>query len=144
LPKSSTPSSGGARGSVPSSMSIASKTVTPSPSTSQRLDQITQPSTSILNSTLRDQFRPEQAPRPSPPLPPSPLPGRADNAPPVNRIPPEPSRMSFPSQWKPEPSQSGERGPDSTVFPRPGQIETKPGAESPGFGGPVGQVPRPP
>src|SRR5207249_5266001 len=66
------------------------------------------------------------------------------NAQPMNRIPPDPSRMSFPSQWKPEPSQSGERGPDSTVFPRPGQIDMKPGAESPGFGGPVGQVPKPP
>ncbi len=144
LPKSSTPSSGGARGTVPSSMSIASKTVTPSLSTSQRLDQLTQPSTSILNSTLRDQFRPEQASRPSPPIPPSSAPGRGDTPQPVNRIPPEPSRMSFPSQWKPEPSQSGERGPDSTVFPRPGQMDVKPGAESPGFGGPVGQVPKPP
>jgi len=144
LPKSSTPSSGGARGTVPSSMSISSKTVTPSPSTSQRLDQLSQPSTSILNSTLRDQFRPEQASRPSPPVPPLSPSGRGENAQPMNRIPPDPSRMSFPSQWKPEPSQSGERGPDSTVFPRPGQIDMKPGAESPGFGGPVGQVPKPP
>src|SRR6266700_1369335 len=144
LPKSSTPSSGGARGTVPSSMSIASKTVTPSLSTSQRLDQLTQPSTSILNSTLRDQFRPEQASRPSPSISPSSALGRGDTPQPVNRIPPEPSRMSFPSQWKPEPSQSGERGPDSTVFPRPGQMDVKPGAESPGFGGPVGQVPKPP
>jgi len=144
LPKSSTPSSGGPRGTNPSSMSVGSRTVTPSPSTSQRLDQLTQPSTSILNSTLRDQFRPEQAPRSSPPLPPPSAPGRGESVQPMNRIPPEPSRMSFPSQWKPEPGQSGERGPDSTVFPRPSQIDMKPGAESPGFGGPVGQVPKPP
>jgi len=144
LPKSSTPSGGGARGTAPSSMSVASKTVTPPLSTSQRLDQLTQPSTSILNSTLRDQFRPEQAPRTPPPIPPPSAIGRGENAQPMNRIPPEPSRMSFPSQWKPEPGQSGDRGPDSTVFPRPGQIDVKPGNESPGFGGPVGQVPKPP
>ncbi len=144
LPKSSTSSSGGARGTAPSSMSVASKTVTPTLSTSQRLDQLTQPSTSILNSTLRDQFRPEQAPRTPPPIPPPSAIGRGENAQPMNRIPPEPSRMSFPSQWKPEPGQSGDRGPDSTVFPRPGQIDVKPGNESPGFGGPVGQVPKPP
>src|SRR6266852_5928306 len=144
LPKSSTPSSGGARGTAPSSMSVASKTVTPTLSTSQRLDQLTQPSTSILNSTLRDQFRPEQAPRTPPPIPPPSAIGRGENAQPMNRIPPEPSRMSFPSQWKPEPGQSGDRGPDSTVFPRAGQIDVKPGNESPGFGGPVGQVPKPP
>ena len=144
LPKSSTPSSGGARGTAPSSMSVASKTVTPPLSTSQRLDQLTQPSTSILNSTLRDQFRPEQAHRTPPPIPPPSAIGRGENAQPMNRIPPEPSRMSFPSQWKPEPSQSGERGPDSNVFPRPGQMDMKPGTESPGFGGPVGQVPKPP
>jgi hypothetical protein len=143
LPKSSTPSGGGARGTPPSSMSIGSK-VTPSPSISQRLDQLTQPSTSILNSTLRDQFRPEQTARPSPPVAPPSAPGRGESTQPINRIPPEPSRMSFPSQWKPEPGQSGERGPDSTVFPRPGQADVKPGAESPGFGGPVGQVPKPP
>src|SRR3989441_10442350 len=64
LPKSST-SSGGARGTTPPSLSIGSRTLPPSPSPSQRLDQLTQPSTSILNSTLRDQFRPEQAPTPS-------------------------------------------------------------------------------
>ncbi|TMI20838.1 hypothetical protein E6H31_08220 [Candidatus Bathyarchaeota archaeon] len=144
LPKSSTPSSGGARGTGPSSLSVTSKTLTPSPSTSQRLEQLTQPSTSILNSTLRDQFRPEQASRPSPPLPPSPMLGRGDNTQSINRIPPEPSRMSIPSQWKPEPGQSGQRGPDSTVFPRPGQIDVKQAPESPGFGGPVGQVPKPP
>src|SRR5436853_1816039 len=144
LPKSSTPSSGGARGTGPSSLSVTSKTLTPSPSTSQRLEQLTQPSTSILNSTLRDQFRPEQASRPSPPLPPSPMLGRGDNTQSINRIPPEPSRMSIPSQWKPEPGQSGQRGPDSTVFPRPSQIDVKKASESPGLGGPVGQVPKPP
>src|SRR6266571_2981443 len=141
LPKSPTTSSGGARGTTPPSLSIGSRTVTPSPSTSQRLDQLTQPSTSILNSTLRDQFRPEQAPRPPPPAPQPSAPGRGESVQPMNRIPPEPSRMSFPSQWKPEPGQSGERGPDSTVFPRPSQIDVKPGAEPAGFGGPVGQVP---
>ena len=148
LPKSSTPSGGGARGTAPSSMSAAAKTVAPQPSVSQRLEQLTQPSTSMLNSTLRDQYKQEPAPRAPPPVPP-PFPpssavGRGENAPPMNRIPPEPSRTGFPSQWKPEPGQSGERGPDSTVFPKPGQMELKPGAESPGFGGPVGQVPRPP
>src|SRR6267143_3170377 len=71
LPRSSTPSGGGARGTAPSSMSVASKTVTPPLSTSQRLDQLTQPSTSILNSTLRDQYRPEQVSRPPPVSPPS-------------------------------------------------------------------------
>src|SRR6266700_853737 len=144
LPKSPTTSSGGARGTTPPSLSIGSRTVTPSPSTSQRLDQLTQPSTSILNSTLRDQFRPEQAPRPPPPAPQPSAPGRGESVQPMNRIPPEPSRMSFPSQWKPEPGQSGERGPDSTVFPRPSPMDVKPAPESPGFGGPVGQVPRPP
>ena len=144
LPKSSTPSSGGARGSAPSAVSIAAKTVPTPPSPSQRLDQLSQPSTTILNSTLRDQYRSDQAPRPAPPPPPTPLPNRGDNAQSVNRIPPEPSRMSFPSQWKPEPGQSGDRGPDSTVFPKPGLADLKPGAESPGFGGPVGQVPKPP
>jgi hypothetical protein len=144
LPRSSTSSGGGTRGTTPSSMSVASKTITPSPSISQRLDQLTQPSTSILNSTLRDQFRPEQAPRPPPPLPPQSGPGRGENAPPINRIPPEPSKMSFPSQWKPEPGQPGERGPDSTVFPRPNPMDQNPSSESSGFGGPVGQVPKPP
>ena len=63
----------------------------------------------------------------------------------MNRIPTEPSRMSFPSQWKPEPDQPGERRSDmGTVFPTPGPVEQKPGSESPGFGGPVGQVPKPP
>src|SRR5712692_10415928 len=143
LPKSSTPSSGGSRGTAPS-ISATAKTVNAPPSISQRLEQLTQPSTSILNSTLRDQFRPEQAPRTPPPIPPPSAIGRGENAQPMNRIPPEPSRMSFPSQWKPEPGQSGDRGPDSTVFPRPGQIDVKPGNESPGFGGPVGQVPKPP
>ena len=144
LPKSSTPSGGGARGTAPSTMSVGSRTATPSLSTSQRLDQLTQPSTSILNSTLRDQFRPEQAPRPSTPVPPPSAPGRGESGQPMNRIPPEPSRMSFPSQWKPESDQSGDRGPDSTVFPRPGQMDVKPGTESPGFGPSVGQVPKPP
>ncbi len=135
LPKSSTPS-GGVRGTTPS-LSFGSKTVTPSSSISQRLDQLTQPSTSILNSTLRDQFRPEQAPRPSPPVPP---PSAS-----MNRIPPESSQTGFPSQWKPEPSQSGDRRPDTgTVFPRPNPVDQSPGSESPGFGGPVGQVPKPP
>src|SRR6267143_1707991 len=144
LPKSSSPSSGGARGTAPSSMSVASRTVTPSPSTAQRLDQLTQHSTSILNSTLRDQYRPEQVSRPPPAVPPPSGQSRGESGQPMNRITPEPSRMSFPSQWKPEAGQSGERGPDSTVFPRPGQMDVKPGAESPGFGGPVGQVPKPP
>src|SRR5439155_1007632 len=63
----------------------------------------------------------------------------------INRIPTEPSRMSFPSQWKPEQDQPGERRPDmGTVFPRPSPVDQKPGPESPGFGGPVGQVPKPP
>src|SRR6266704_3789591 len=143
LPKSSAPSSGGSRGTAPS-ISATAKTVNAPPSISQRLEQLTQPSTSILNSTLRDQFRPEQAPRTPPPIPPPSAIGRGENPQPMNRIPPEPSRMSFPSQCKPEPGQSGERGPDSTVFPRPSQVDVKPGAESPGFGGPVGQVPKPP
>src|SRR6266705_6643189 len=143
LPKSSAPSSGGSRGTAPS-ISATAKTVNAPPSISQRLEQLTQPSTSILNSTLRDQFRPEQAPRTPPPIPPPSAIGRGENAQPMNRIPPEPSRMSFPSQWKPEPGQSGERGPDSTVFPRPSPMDVKPAPESPGFGGPVGQVPRPP
>jgi hypothetical protein len=98
----------------------------------------------MLNSTLRDHYRTEPVPRTSPLQPPPSAIGRGENAQPVNRIPPEPSRMSFPSQWKPEPSQSGERGSDSNVFPRPGQMDVKPAAESPGFGGPVGQVPKPP
>src|SRR5713226_4553948 len=138
LPKSSPSTGGGARGTVPSSMAVASKTVTPSTSTSQRLDQLTQPSTS------RDQFRPEQTGKPSLAIsPPSPV--RGESGAPMNRIPPEPSRLSFPSQWKPEPSQSSERRPDSgTVFPRPNPVDQKPGSESPGFGGPVGQVPKPP
>jgi hypothetical protein len=144
LPKSSTPSSGGSRGTTPSSMSVGSKSAAPSLSTSQRLEQLTQPSTSILNSTLRDQFRPDQAPRPSPPTPPSSAPGRGESAPPMNRIPPEPSRMNLPPPWKPEPSQPGERGPDSTVFPRPGQTDMKPEAEPPSFGPSIGQVPKPP
>src|SRR3989454_9357005 len=78
LPKSPTTSSGGARGTTPPSLSIGSRTVTPSPSPSQRLDQLTQPSTSILNSTLRDQFRPEQAPRPPAPAPQPSAPGRGE------------------------------------------------------------------
>jgi hypothetical protein len=143
LPKSSSTSSS-TRGSAPSSMSATAKTAIPPSPTSQRFEQFTQPSTSILNSTLRDQYRPEQAPRTSPlPPPPSAI-GRGENTQPMNRVPPEPSRMSFPSQWKPEPSQSSERGPNSTVFPRPGQTDVRPAAESPGFGGPVGQVPKPP
>src|SRR6266702_1690923 len=129
LPKSPTTSSGGARGTTPPSLSIGSRTVTPSPSTSQRLDQLTQPSTSILNSTLRDQFRPEQAPRLPPPAPQPSAPSRGESVQSMNSLPPEPSRMSFPSQWKPEPGQSGERGPDSTVFPRPSQIDVKAGGQ---------------
>jgi hypothetical protein len=143
LPRSSSPSSS-TRGTAPSSMSATAKTVTPPSPTSQRLEQLTQPSTSMLNSTLRDQYRAEPVPRTSPLQPPPSAIGRGENAQPVNRIPPEPSRMSFPSQWKPEPSQSGERGSDSNVFPRPSQMDVKPAAESPGFGGPVGQVPKPP
>src|SRR5713226_1035238 len=145
LPKSSPSAGGGGRGSVPSSMGVSSKTVAPSTSVSQRLDQITQPSTSILNSTLRDQYRPEQTARPSSSVPPPSPPFRGEGGALVNRIPAEPSRMSFPSQWKPEPDQPGERRPDSgAVFPRPSPVDQKPGSESPGFGGPVGQVPKPP
>jgi len=144
LPRSSSSSSGGSRGAAPSSISATARTVNPPPSTSQRLEQLTQPSTSILNSTLRDQFRPEQAPRTPPPIPSPSAMGRGESVQPMNRIPPEQSRMSFPSQWKPEPGQPGERGPDSTVFPRPSPLDVKPMAESPGFGGPVGQVPKPP
>jgi hypothetical protein len=146
LPRSPTPSSSGTRSSVPSSVAVSSRTPTPSTSTSQRLEQLTQPSTSILNSTLRSQFGAEQTPRPSPPpIPPSSAPGRGESGQPMNRIPPDSSRMSFPSQWKPEPSQSGERRPDSgPVFPRPNPIGQNPVSESPGFGGPVGQVPKPP
>src|SRR5712692_1397709 len=145
LPKSSPSAGGGARGTVPSSMGVSSKTVAPSTSVSQRLDQITQPSTSILNSTLRDQYRPEQTARPSSSVPPPSTPFRGEGGAPINRIPTEPSRMSFPSQLKPEPDQPGERRPDSgTVFPRPSPVDQKPGSESPGFGGPVGQVPKPP
>ena len=144
LPKSS-PSTSGGRGSVPSSSVVASKN-TPPTSVSQRLEQLTQPSTSILNSTLRDQYKqPEQSLRPSPPIPPPSVPPRGDIGAPVNRISPEPPRPSFPSQWKPEPSPSSERRPDSgSGFPRPGPIDQKPGSESPGFGGPIGQVPKPP
>src|SRR6266568_2969518 len=145
LPKS-TPSAGsGSRGAVPSSMGASSKTAAPPASMSQSLDRITQPSTSILNSTLRDQYRSEQTARPLPSIPPPSAPVRGEGGGPMNRIPPEPSRMSFPSQWKPEPDQPGERRPDAgTVFPRPSPIGQKPGSESPGFGGPVGQVPKPP
>ncbi|TMI54319.1 hypothetical protein E6H13_01155, partial [Candidatus Bathyarchaeota archaeon] len=145
LPKS-TPSTGsGSRGAVPSSMGVSSKTAPPSTPMSQSLDRITQPSTSILNSTLRDQYRPEQPARPLPSVPPPSAPARGEGGAPINRIPTEPSRMSFPSQWKPEPDQPGERRPDvGTVFHRPGPVDQKPGPESPGFGGPVGQVPKPP
>ncbi|OLD12227.1 MAG: hypothetical protein AUI97_07890 [Crenarchaeota archaeon 13_1_40CM_3_52_17] len=144
LPKSSPSTGGGTRGTVPSSMAVSSKNAT-SISTSQRLDQITQPSTSILNSTLRDQYRPEQTARPMPSVPPPSAPVRGEGGGPVNRIPPEPSRMSFPSQWKPEPDQPVERRPDAgNVFPRPSPVDQKTGSESPGFGGPVGQVPKPP
>src|SRR6266511_4134351 len=144
LPKS-TPSIGsGSRGAVPSSMVASSKTAPPS-TTSQSLDRITQPSTSILNSTLRDQYRPEQPARPLPSAAPPSASNRGEGGAPMNRIPTEPSRMSFPSQWKPEPDQPGERRSDmGTVFPTPGPVEQKPGSESPGFGGPVGQVPKPP
>ena len=88
LPKSSS-SPVGSRGAAPSSISTAAKgpSVPPS-STSQRLEQLTQPSTSVLNSTLREQFRPESIPR-SAPVPP-PTVSRGESSPPVNRIPPEP------------------------------------------------------
>jgi len=66
LPKSAPSAGSGSRGAVPSSMGASSKTVAPSTSMSQSLDRITQPSTSILNSTLRDQYRPEQPVRPLP------------------------------------------------------------------------------
>src|SRR6266568_547196 len=145
LPKSTPSAVSGLRGAVPSSMGASSKTAAPPASMSQSLDRITQPSTSILNSTLRDQYRPEQTARPLPSIPPPSAPVRGEGGGPMNRIPPEPSRMSFPSQWKPEPDQPGERRPDAgTVFPRPSPIGQKPGSESPGFGGPVGQVPKPP
>ena len=145
LPKS-TPSTGsGTRGTVPSSMAVSSKTAVPSISTSQRLEQLTQPSTSVLNSTLRDQYRPEQTARPSPPVPLSPGPVRGESSAPINRIPSEPSRMGFPSQWKPEPDQPSERRPETgTVYPRPNPVEQRPGSDSTGFGGPLGQVPKPP
>ena len=145
LPKS-TPSAGsGSRGAVPSSMGASSKTAASSTSMSQSLDRITQPSTSILNSTLRDQYRPEPTARPLPSVPLPSAPARGEGGAPINRIPTEPSRMSFPSQWKPEPDQPVERRPDmGTVFPRPGPVDQKPGSDSPGFGGPVGQVPKPP
>ncbi|HZY46942.1 MAG TPA: hypothetical protein VFE96_04015 [Candidatus Bathyarchaeia archaeon] len=142
LPKSSTGSSGGSRGTSPPSVSVASRTITPSAASSQRLEQLTQPSTSILNSTLRDQFRPDQSNRPGQNVSSSfgSSRGVAESTQPVNRIPPEPSRPSFPAQWKAEPAPSGERGFDSTVFPKPGQTELKPGVDSAGFG----QAPKPP
>jgi hypothetical protein len=142
LPKSST-SSAGARSSVPSSISVGAKTVTSIPSTSQREQTIT-PSTSILSSTLRDQFGTEHAPRPSSGVSSAAGTNRGESGPTVNRIPPEPSRMSVPTQWKTEPRQSGNLGPDSTVFPRQFQSESKPGVESPAFGSQMGQVPKPP
>jgi hypothetical protein len=145
LPKS-TPSTGsGTRGTVPSSMSVSSKTVVSSTSTSQRLDQLTQPSTSILNSTLRDQYRPEQTARPSPSGPPPSAPVRGDSEAAMNRTTSEPSRMSFSSQWKSESNPPGERRPNTgTGFPRPNPVDQKPGSDPTGFGGPVGQVPKPP
>ncbi|HEV2119593.1 MAG TPA: hypothetical protein VGS11_05765 [Candidatus Bathyarchaeia archaeon] len=143
LPKSTPSTGGGSRGSIPSATIGASKSAPPSPSVSQRLEQLTQPSTSILNSTLRGEYRPEQTARPAPPAPPPPAPARGESSAPINRIPSEPSRLSFPAQWKPETGQLSDRRPDSgNVFSRPSPIEQKP--EPPGFGGPVGQVPKPP
>jgi hypothetical protein len=142
LPKSSS-SSGGSRVSTPSSISAASKPASSSPpSTSQRLEQLTQPSTSMLNSTLRDQFRPEPTPRSFTTIPP-PTANRGES-PPINRIPPEGSKTSFPQQWKPEPAPAPDRGFDSTVFPRPAQTDVKPSGESSPFGSPIGQTPKPP
>ena len=142
LPKSS--SSSGSRGSSPSSVAFTSKTPAPPPSTAQRLEQLTQPSTSVLNSTLRDQYRPEQVPRSSPSGPSqSPL-ERVESVPPINRIPPDSARTGFPQQWKPESAPSADRGPDSNVFPRLSPTDFKPGTESHAFGPPLGQAPRPP
>ena len=142
LPKSSS-SSGGSRGAAPSSISAASKPASaPSPSTSQTLDRLTQNSTSVLNSTLRDQVRPEPAPRFT--APPPPTVSRGESPPPINRIPPDSSKTGFPQQWKPEPSPAPERGFDANVFPRPSQMETKQSSESSPFGSPLGQAPKPP
>lgn len=141
LPKSSTTSGGGGRSASPSSVSVASKTPAISPSISQRLDQTSQSSTSVLNSTLRDQFRPEPISRPAP-NPPQPFsPPRPENAQSVNRIPPEPSRTGFQAQWKNEAGSTAEKSFDSTVFPRP---DLKPGVDPTGFAPPLGQPPRPP
>jgi hypothetical protein len=143
LPKSSS-SSGGSRGLAPSSISSASRVASSTPpSTSQRLEQLTQPSTSVLNSTLRDQFRPEAIPRSSAGIPP-PTVNRGESPPSINRIPPEGSKTSFSQQWKPETGSAPDRGFDSAVFPRPSQMDAKPGSESSQFGSPVGQAPKPP
>ena len=142
LPKSSS-SSGAPRGATPPSVSMGSKASPPPSTTSQRLEQLTQPSTSVLNSTLRDQFRPEPIPRSSPPVPPQGA-SRGESPQPVNRIPPESSKMGFPQQWKPEPSPGLDRGFDSTVFPRPNQMDVKSSGESSPFGSTIGQVPKPP
>ena len=141
LPKSSS-SSGASRSSTPPSVSMASKAGSSPSSISQRLEQLTQPSTSALNSTLRDQFRPEPIPRSSLPIPPPAI-SRGESSP-VNRIPPESSKMGFPQQWKPEQSPSPDRGFDATVFPRPSQMDVKPSGESSPFSSPIGQVPKPP
>jgi len=143
LPKSSS-SSGTGRSATPSAISIAAKASTSLPPPPQR-ESVSQPSTSILNSTLRDQFKPDQGLR-SPSSSPQPFPpGRVEGSQPINRVPPEPSRMSFPGSWKSEPGQRSDRGPDSTVFPKPSSSDLKPGMESQGFGGgSIGQPPKPP
>jgi len=140
LPKGST-SSGSTRG-IPSSISASAKTITPIPSSFQR-DQLAQPSTSILGSSLRGQFGTDQTSRTSPAISSTAGTMRGEMGQPMNRIPPESSRTNVP-QWKTEPGALGSRGPDSTVFPRPVQTELKPRVEPTSFGSPVGQVPRPP
>src|SRR5437667_10717410 len=105
---------------------------------SQSLDRITQPSTSILISTLRDQYRPEPTARPLPSVPLPSAPARGAGGAPSNRIPTEPSRTSFPSQWKPEPDQPVERRPDmGTVSPTPGPVDQNPRPEADGVAGRV-------
>src|SRR5207244_477699 len=156
LPKS-TPSAGsGSRGAVPSSMGASSKTAASSTSMSQSLDRITQPSTSILNSTLRDQYRPEPTARPLPSVPLPSAPAQASQTPfPVSKWVPPDQRggqwtdpvpkpgLAAPQKWALPPGQGvGPRPPPQGGPPRPGSAPVPgPAGQRPPF--PPSQGPRP-
>ncbi len=142
LPKGSSSSSGAGR-TTTSSTAVGAKSVTSSPAPQR--EQITLPSTSILNSTLRDQFRPEPGTRAPPSSFPSPpILSRNEIPQTINRIPSDSSRTSVQPSWKAESTQTGERATDSTVFPKPGLADLKPGGDTSSFMSSIGQVPKPP